>query len=285
PLRRAWRSNPNHNACHYRLPIESGLNSSSFFIHRREFVEASRSQIHPSLLYPDLLHKNLNNNNYADRIRAPKAQGMTVEDARKVLRLVRLEAFKARLRQIQQDSISYRELLQLCMEMEMEKEAVTFAKLLDESGHILLLGETVHLRPHKVVRALEEVIPMKNGCREREELAVMEKEKAEIDEEAEKRVKGELWWGLGIFGVKTAVFMRWTFWDLSWDVMEPVCFFVTSIYFMIGYIFFLTTSSAPTFGGVFKARFAARQKQLIQQRKFDVQRFKQLQLLYVPRSN
>nr|VDD41062.1 unnamed protein product [Brassica oleracea] len=39
--------------------------------------------------------------------------------------------------------------------------------------------------------------------------------------------------------LQTALFMWLTFWELTWDVMEPICFYVTSIYFMAGYSFFL----------------------------------------------
>jgi len=62
----------------------------------------------------------------------------------------------------------------------------------------------------------------------------MEAQKAAIDADAAAHVRRELWCGLGLVATQTLGFMRLTFWELSWDVMEPVCFYVTSLYFMSG---------------------------------------------------
>ncbi|GLJ26220.1 hypothetical protein SUGI_0503470 [Cryptomeria japonica] len=298
-LRQVWRPNPMlHRSTQkgHSVRVAHLGNPLPCFMHCREFIGVSQAQIHPSVFYGDLLRKNMDDiisheMPGLDQIRPPMAQKITVEDARKFLRLARMESLKRSLNQIPQDSISYNEFLQVCREAldpSSEKEAMALAKLLDESGHILVIGRKVHLRPDKVARAIEEAIALspaaiRNPCRA--ELADLEKQKAEIDVEAEKRTKAELWWGLGIFAAKTAIFIRWTFWDLSWDVMEPLCFFVTSFYFMAGYVFFLTTSSPPTFGGFFRARFLARQRQLMKQRNFDLHRFKHLQMLSMPRFN
>ena len=110
----------------------------------------------------------------------------------------------------------------------------------------------------------------------KEELEGMERQKVVIDKEAESLVRRELWCGLGFFMVQTLGFMRLTFWELSWDVMEPICFFVTSIYFMAGYCFFLKTSKEPSFEGFFQSRFLAKQKRLMKSKNFDVGRYNDL---------
>lgn len=108
------------------------------------------------------------------------------------------------------------------------------------------------------------------------ELKEMEKKKAEIDAKAEAHVRRELWCGLGFLVIQTAGFMRLTFWELNWDVMEPICFYVTSLYFMAGYAFFMRTSRDPSFEGFFESRFSAKQKRLMKARNFDINRFKEL---------
>ena len=108
------------------------------------------------------------------------------------------------------------------------------------------------------------------------ELREMEKKKMEIDREAEAGVRRELWGGLAYLMIQTAAFMRLTFWELSWDVMEPICFYVTSFYFMAGYAFFLRTSRDPSFEGFFESRFAAKQRRLMRLENFDVARFLEL---------
>jgi calcium uniporter protein, mitochondrial len=110
------------------------------------------------------------------------------------------------------------------------------------------------------------------------ELEQLKREKALIDDRAEKLVNVELWCGLGLLAIQTLGFMRLTFWELSWDVMEPVCFYVTSFYFMAGYAFFLRTSRDPSFEGFFESRFASKQKKLMKKHNFDLQRFNKLKL-------
>lgn len=104
----------------------------------------------------------------------------------------------------------------------------------------------------------------------------MEAEKAEVERRAAAGVRRELWFGMGILLVQTVGFFRLTFWELSWDVMEPVCFYVTSGYFLAGYGFFLGTKKDPSFEGFFEARFAAKKKRLLRDSDFDLERFNEL---------
>ena len=134
----------------------------------------------------------------------------------------------------------------------------------------------------QVVKAIEKAIPIPRGPSiaenhpAREELKAMESQKVDIDRMATLQVRRELWGGLAALALQTAGFMRLTFWELSWDVMEPICFFVTSTYFMAGYAFFLRTKREPSFEGFFQSRFAVKQKRLMQAREFDVRRYSEL---------
>lgn len=110
----------------------------------------------------------------------------------------------------------------------------------------------------------------------RQEFECMKQEKSLIDSDAIASVRRELWGGLGFLVVQTLGFMKLTFWDLSWDVMEPICFYVTSVYFMAGYAFFLRTSKDPSFEGFFESRFASRQKRLMEKSGFDIRRWTEL---------
>lgn len=112
--------------------------------------------------------------------------------------------------------------------------------------------------------------------RQDRELKEMEVTRSEIEASAEAEVRRELWAGLALLAAQTAGFMRLTFWELSWDVMEPVCFYVTSLYFMLGYAFFLRTSRDPSFEGFFQSRLDAKRRRLIKKRNFDVGRFNEL---------
>lgn len=113
----------------------------------------------------------------------------------------------------------------------------------------------------------------------------MENKKVEIDKKADSLVRRELWLGLAYLVVQTAGFMRLTFWELSWDVMEPICFYVTSIYFMACYAFFLRTSKEPSFEGFFQSRFSSKQKRLMKLRNFDFDRYSELRKAFNPQAS
>ncbi|WZZ76869.1 hypothetical protein YC2023_088239 [Brassica napus] len=95
----------------------------------------------------------------------------------------------------------------------------------------------------QVTKSIEGLLPLPqirnpNDPR-RKELKELEAINKVIDQKSHSLVRRELQAGHGYMILQTALFMRLTFWELTWDVMEPICFYVTSIYFMAGYSFFL----------------------------------------------
>lgn len=128
-------------------------------------------------------------------------------------------------------------------------------------------------------KLLYESIPIPNDSR-KQELETLEKEKTVIDFKAESLVRRELYCGLGFLVLQTMGFMRLTFWELSWDVMEPICFFVTCLHFALAYGFFIRTSKEPTFEGYFRRRFVVKQAKLIKVRNFDVEKYRQLRKVF-----
>ncbi|XP_073309609.1 calcium uniporter protein 2, mitochondrial-like [Primulina huaijiensis] len=208
---------------------------------------------------------------------------VTVDDARKILLLSQLEMVKSRLRQIEKSCLSYSEFLQICVkEASNEEQGIEFSKLLDKSGAVIVLGNTVFLRPQQVMKAIQGLIPLPSSHnapsdpKTLEEFQEMEQRKEAIDKKAESIAKRELWCGLGFLVVQTAAFMRLTFWELTWDVMEPICFYVTSTYFMCGYAFFLRTTKEPSFEGFFQSRFNTKQRRLMKLQNFDLERYNEL---------
>lgn len=206
---------------------------------------------------------------------------VTVEDARKLLKLAQMEMVKEKLRQTEKECVSYGEFAEICGEFSWNvDEAKETAKMLDQTGNVIVLGNVVFLKPQQLVKAIQSLIPAAinhpNGPAALKELETLEEQKARIDWKANAMVRRELWCGLGYMIIQTAAFMRLTFWELSWDVMEPICFYVTSIYCMAGYAFFLRTSKEPTFESFYQSRFNAKQKQLMKLHGFDVQRYNEL---------
>ncbi|KAL3629532.1 hypothetical protein CASFOL_026754 [Castilleja foliolosa] len=219
----------------------------------------------------------------SEEIESPE-ETISVKDAMKILKLSQIEMVKSRLRQIEKDFVTYPEFLEICAkDCSSIDQSLEFAKMLDQSGTVIVLGNIVFLRPEQVVKAIQGLIPVPTHHSPRtKELQEMEEKKSEIDRKAKLLVQRELWCGLGYLIAQTAAFMRLTFWELSWDVMEPICFYVTSIYFMGGYGFFLRTSIEPSFEGFYQSRFAAKQKRLMKAEKFDIERYNELKKACYP---
>ena len=111
----------------------------------------------------------------------------------------------------------------------------------------------------------------------RDELRMLQEKKEEIDVIAHRQVRRVLWTGLVVALLQVGLFFRLTFWEFSWDVMEPIAFFTTTTGLVIGYAYFLITSRDPTYQDLMKRLFLSRQRKLIKKYNFDCERFKELQ--------
>lgn len=78
---------------------------------------------------------------------------LNLEDIRKLLRISQLEKVKSKLRQIEQDHILHSEFIQICSQtcnLPINQSLLELAKILDESGTVVILGDIVFLRPDQV---------------------------------------------------------------------------------------------------------------------------------------
>ncbi|KAK7276152.1 hypothetical protein RIF29_17285 [Crotalaria pallida] len=204
-------------------------------------------------------------------------------EAKKLMRLVNVESLKMNLGMEGKEVITYNELLEACESMGVAKnpqEAAAFAKLLDDAGVILLFRDKVYLHPDKVVDLVRRAVPLALTADDdpmREELKKLIEKKEDIDVLAHKQVRRILWSGLGGGIITVGLFFRLTFWEFSWDVMEPIAFFTTTTGLVIGYAYFLFTSRDPTYQDFMKRLFLSRQRKLHKRYDFDVERFKELQ--------
>ncbi|XP_037084223.1 calcium uniporter protein, mitochondrial-like [Pollicipes pollicipes] len=73
------------------------------------------------------------------------------------------------------------------------------------------------------------------------QLEPMEKKKRDLEEACHRRTNVLTWVGLGLMGVQFGVLARLTWWEYSWDIMEPVTYFVTYGTAMAAYAYFVVT--------------------------------------------
>ncbi|KAK9067129.1 hypothetical protein SSX86_014454 [Deinandra increscens subsp. villosa] len=247
------------------------------FLHRRPLYPSSPANL-PETLRPGgekLLEKLKEMDIARNRARVQTQSQLTVADAKKILRASRIKMLKSKLRNSRRNHVSYDEFVQMCVDgCSSRDEGVDLAKVLEDSASVIVIGNVVFLNPEQLVKAINGLMNLDDTPVK--ELDEMERWKSKIDDKARKMVRRELWGGLGYLVVQTAAFMRLTFWELSWDVMEPICFYVTSMYFMIGFAYFIRTSREPSFEAVFQSRFHAKQMKLMKMEGFDVEKYMEL---------
>lgn len=213
-----------------------------------------------------------------------KGEEITVTEAKKLMRLVNVDEMKKKLGCMgDEETVSYTKLIEASQGLGIARslhEAHAFARILDDAGVILIFRDKVYLHPHKVVELIRKAVPL--GLNPEDDPAKVEfdklrRMKEEIDVLAHKQVRKILWCGLGYSVVQIGLFFRLTFWEFSWDVMEPITFFTTATGIIVGYAYFLMTSRDPTYQDFMKRLFLSRQRKLLKSRNFDVERFKELE--------
>lgn len=79
------------------------------------------------------------------------------------------------------------------------------------------------------------------------ELAPLEQRRQQLAELADKRSNNLIWLGLGMMSVQFGVLARLTWWEYSWDIMEPVTYFVTYGTAIACYAYFVLTKQEYLF--------------------------------------
>ena len=87
-------------------------------------------------------------------------------------------------------------------------------------------------REQELVRELEEL---------QKELEPLENQRQEIIRHASERTSLLTWAGLGMMACQFGILARLTWWEYSWDIMEPVTYFVTYGTAIAGYAYFVMT--------------------------------------------
>ena len=71
---------------------------------------------------------------------------------------------------------------------------------------------TILSQEQRLIREIEEL---------QAELAPLEQRRKQLAELADKRSNNLIWLGLGMMSVQFGVLARLTWWEYSWDIMEP----------------------------------------------------------------
>ncbi|CAH1286001.1 unnamed protein product [Diabrotica balteata] len=96
----------------------------------------------------------------------------------------------------------------------------------------------MHVQEHQLSKEKELTTQLETI---KQELLPLEQVKSEIELVAQRRGNWLAWAGLGLMSVQFGILARLTWWEYSWDIMEPVTYFVTYGTAMACYAYFVLT--------------------------------------------
>ncbi|EFA81133.1 severin kinase [Heterostelium album PN500] len=196
--------------------------------------------------------------------------------------------------------ITFDEFKNLCVESGFQDSEVNrLASALTESGNIIYLphstaptlSNSVFINPNHVYQSLYNVLDIENKGvglvqlieNKKNEIKILEDRirplddiKSIIDTKSKKSAHRVIWLGLGYLVAQAAIIGRLTWWELSWDIMEPVTYFVSFGTVLIGYIYFTFTKTEYTFEALNNNLFRRKQQKLFTRQNFPINEYNRL---------
>ena len=212
-----------------------------------------------------------------------------LEDASLVLKSLHGVEFQPRLEVLRQESpvISWKTLLQEFQRgvpSATESEAQRICHALAEGGVLLRRGNLAYLRPRDVAEALQRILPVDVEAMEERLLTVksqlieMDAEYQLIRDRAARRAKLMDYGLFAAMAGQWSVLFRLTYWELSWDVIEPAGFFVGGATTLMSMAYFLKTRRDFTYEVMHDRIISKYEKSLFEKKNFDIGKYRRLKV-------
>ncbi|XP_022111992.1 calcium uniporter protein, mitochondrial-like [Acanthaster planci] len=108
----------------------------------------------------------------------------------------------------------------------------------DVKSMIYQLYSTLHVEQHQLEKEKDLRGQLENL---KVEIEPLEKLRAELDRKAARNANWWVWGGLGYMGLQFGLLARLTWWEYSWDIVEPITYFVTYGGLIVLYSYFVLT--------------------------------------------
>ncbi|XP_017957410.1 calcium uniporter protein, mitochondrial isoform X3 [Drosophila navojoa] len=157
-----------------------------------------------------------------------------------------------------------------------EREKITMEKIdkMDEVRKIIAqlyeafnVGEYQLEKSNQLAKELETL---------RYELEPLEEKKMELVKKAERRTNMMTWVGLGLMSVQFGILARLTWWEYSWDIMEPVTYFVTYGTTMAMYAYYCVTKREYIMENVYNREYSLNMYRNAKKAQFDIEHYNRL---------
>ncbi|XP_008570194.1 PREDICTED: mitochondrial calcium uniporter regulatory subunit MCUb [Galeopterus variegatus] len=110
----------------------------------------------------------------------------------------------------------------------------------------------------------------------KKQLQPLEQEKARIEAGSEAKSSRLLWAGLALLSIQGGALAWLTWWVYSWDIMEPVTYFITFANSMVFFAYFIVTQQDYTYSAIKSRHFLQFFHKKSKQQHFDVEQYNKL---------
>lgn len=170
-------------------------------------------------------------------------------------------------------------------------DAAEVAQRLHAAGSIIYVPQArvVYTHPERVVSAvlkaldLSDVSTINEIQLNKEELARLEQEIVPLQEtyavmqkRAYKYADRVIWTSLAAVLLQYGALARLTFFELSWDIVEPISFYWSFSFTLMGVIFFAATKTEFSYDGIRNMLYARKMRRLIKKTGFEDAKFTEL---------
>lgn len=121
------------------------------------------------------------------------------------------------------------------------------------------------------LRTLQETIK-----EQRDERARLYEIKKPLDKKAERAASRILFVGLGGMVAHLCIVARLTWWELSWDIVEPITYMITYTTAVSLFIYFCTTKKEYNYESLFQRMVEKRKKKIYKRNDFDIVAYEKL---------
>ncbi|KAJ8403666.1 hypothetical protein AAFF_G00349920 [Aldrovandia affinis] len=136
-----------------------------------------------------------------------------------------------------------------------------------------MLHTALHLPGHHL---LQEKKLLEKLDRLRQDLLPLEEVKAQVERKAEQRSSLVVWTGLAVLSLQGGVLAWFTWWVYSWDIMEPVTYFITYAT-SIGFLtYFILTTRDFVYPDAKDRQFLHYFYKVAKRQRFDIQKYNKL---------
>nr|XP_054606159.1 calcium uniporter protein, mitochondrial isoform X2 [Nothobranchius furzeri] len=108
------------------------------------------------------------------------------------------------------------------------------------------------------------------------QLRPLEKVREELSRKAERRTTWVLWGGMAYMATQFGILARLTWWEYSWDIMEPVTYFITYGTAMAMYAYFVLTRQEYVYPDARDRQYLLFFHKGVKRTRFDVDKYNKL---------